>query len=318
MNSGCSLSSALGVEACRLGGQEIVPADVALVVPGRVVEQSSLFQTSTSTNAARFVHGAIGDRLHRHRSAPPQRSVRGDQHRHLRIRQACGDGLRTEPAEDRHPDRAELGARQERSHGLDRHGHEDADGVALPHAERAQTMRQPVGQLPQLPVRDPADVAVLGLPDHRDGLRGPVRPDVDALVREVGRPAGEPRGPFHPARRVQDLLVRRQERDARGPATTASQNHSMSPTDRATSSSYVAIPWARMNRVTFARSTYSGDGDHTTSCTPTRYNRVDGAASRGGRDRLVRLLPHHPGRLVQGASSGRRVRRSPQTTTMCS
>ena len=50
-----------------------------------------------------------------------------------------------------------------------------------------------------------------------------------------------------------------------------------------------------MNRVTFARSTYSGDGVHTTSSTPTRYNRGDGAASRGRGGRLVRLLPHHPG-----------------------
>ena len=49
--------------------------------------------------------------------------------------------------------------------------------------------------------------------------------------------------------------------------TTASQNHAMSSTERRTSSSYVPIPWARMKRVTFARSTYAGAGDQTTSCT---------------------------------------------------
>ena len=49
--------------------------------------------------------------------------------------------------------------------------------------------------------------------------------------------------------------------------TTASQNHTMSSIERRTSSSYVPIPWARMKRVTFARSTYAGVGDQTTSCT---------------------------------------------------
>ena len=162
---------------------------------------------------------------------------------------------------------------------------------------------------------------------HRDRLRGPLGPD----GRRTGARRSSSRRVNHvahstPARRVQDPLVRRRGTRSRGRATTASQNHSMSPTERATSSSYVSIPWARMNRVTFARSTYSGDGDHTTSCTPTRYNRGDGAASRGGRDRLVRLLPHHAGRLVQGADvrgrpdrlRGRRHRPPPPRSTRSS
>ncbi len=47
--------------------------------------------------------------------------------------------------------------------------------------------------------------------------------------------------------------------------TTASQNHSTSSCDRWTSSSYDPMPWARMNLVTLARSTYSPDGFHTMS-----------------------------------------------------
>ena len=83
----------------------------------------------------------------------------------------------------------------------------------LPHPERSQPVRQPVGQLAELPVGDPTDVAVLGLPHDRDGLGGSIGPEVDALMGHVGLPAREPRRPLDAPGRVEDLLVRRQERD---------------------------------------------------------------------------------------------------------
>ena len=74
------------------------------------------------------------------------------------------------------------------------------------------------------------------------------------------------------------------------------------------------MPWARMKRVTFARSTYSGEGVQTTSSIDgppyplpevssavPRYNGRDGAARGGRGGRLVRVRPDHRGRLLQGA-----------------
>ena len=182
------------------------------------------------------------------------------------------------------------------------HRHEDARRcrVAARPSERSPCASRSVSSRSSA-IGDPADVAVLGLPDDGHRLGGPIAPrrSTHWCARLVFPPVNQvahstPRD----VSRTCSYGVRNEIPRSR---TTASQNHAMSPTDRATSSSYVSIPWARMNRVTFARSMYSGDGDHTTSCTPTRYNRVDGAASRGGRDRLVRLLPHHAGGLVQGA-----------------
>jgi hypothetical protein len=48
-------------------------------------------------------------------------------------------------------------------------------------------------------------------------------------------------------------------------STTASQNHSMSSTERRRNSSIEPMPWPRMKRVTFALSTYSALGRQATS-----------------------------------------------------
>ena len=59
------------------------------------------------------------------------------------------------------------------------------DRVAGPDPERSQPVRQPVGQLAELPVGDPADVAVLALPHDRDRLGGAIRPSGPRIVRQV-------------------------------------------------------------------------------------------------------------------------------------
>ena len=53
--------------------------------------------------------------------------------------------------------------------------------------------------------------------------------------------------------------------------TAASQYHSTSSTERRRSSSIVSIPCARISRVTFARSTYSGVGSQASSVMPRRF-----------------------------------------------
>ena len=53
--------------------------------------------------------------------------------------------------------------------------------------------------------------------------------------------------------------------------TAASQYHWTSSTERRRSSSIVSIPCARMSRVTFARSTYSGVGSQASSVMPRRF-----------------------------------------------
>ncbi len=200
------------VEASGLRRDELLPPDVPPLVPRRrVVPEPGPHQDAL--DAHDVVRGTICDLLHRHRTTTPHRAVRGDQHLRARVRQSRGDGFGTEPAEDRDPDRAQLGARHDRGHGLDRHRHEDAHRIAFPDPERSQPMRQPVRQLAELPIGDPADVAVLGLPHDRDRLGGSIGPDVDALMRHVGLPPGEPRRPLDTAGRVEDLVVRRQERD---------------------------------------------------------------------------------------------------------
>ena len=87
------------------------------------------------------------------------------------------DRIGAEAAEDRHPDRAELRARHDRRHGLDRHRHEDADRVASTArpSERSPFASRSVMRA-ELRVGGAADLAVLGLPDRRRRPRAFARP----------------------------------------------------------------------------------------------------------------------------------------------
>src|SRR5581483_12204199 len=59
--------------------------------------------------------------------------------------------------------------------------------------------------------RELAAASVLSEADCGDGVRRPLRPPVDAVVRDRDAAAREPRRPLRPARVVEDALPRRRE-----------------------------------------------------------------------------------------------------------
>ena len=204
----------LGVERCRIDrlaaqnhdvGPAVVPAGLQLAV-GR-----QTFPDEHMVDAAGHLDRSIRDRLHRYRSALAEGSVRRDQDPAARVRQSRGDRVGPEPAEDRHPDGAQLRARHHRRDRLDRHRQEDPDGVAAGHAEREERPRDGVGQVAELRDRSRADLGVLPFPDDGGGHGRALRPPVDALPGDVGAATDEPCRPRGTAGQVDDLAVGRRE-----------------------------------------------------------------------------------------------------------
>ena len=89
--------------------------------------------------------------------AAPNARIHGDHGLGAAIRQPGRDGLRSEAGEDRHRDRADLGARQERDDGLRHHRQKQPDRVALADAQARECIGQPAGLGVQLGVGEPAN-----------------------------------------------------------------------------------------------------------------------------------------------------------------
>ena len=78
----------------------------------------------------------------------PRARLDGEQRFGVAVRQAGRDGLRAEARENRHGDRAQLGARQESDDGFGDHRQEQTDGIALADPE----VRERIGQAASLGV----------------------------------------------------------------------------------------------------------------------------------------------------------------------
>ena len=117
--------------------------------------------------------------------------------------------------EHREEDRTELRDRHHRRDRLGDHREEDADRVTLADTSRLEPVRDPVGEHAQLAVAQRPRRSLFAFPHDR----GPVPPVValgplvDAVVRDVQLPAGEPRRPLDARGRVEHLRVRRRPLD---------------------------------------------------------------------------------------------------------
>ncbi len=100
-----------------------------------------------------------------------EEAVRGDEHRRLAVGEPGRHGGRPVPAEDRRVDRLQPAERQHRDHGLDEHRQQDPDPVARLDAVRPEPSRRGVDRRDELRVGQPADLAVLALPDERLAVR---------------------------------------------------------------------------------------------------------------------------------------------------
>ena len=125
------------------------------------------------------------------------------------------DRLRTEAGEDRHGDRADLGARQKRDHRFRDHRQEQPDGIAPADSQPLERVREPAGLGVQLGVSEPAALPLLSFPD--DGrvvaARGPSMA-VEAVVGQIDLPADKPARPGDAVAGIQKRIKRPVELDA--------------------------------------------------------------------------------------------------------
>jgi hypothetical protein len=165
-------------------------------------------------DAGRHGHRLVGGLLHAHGLTAAHEAVRGEQHLGLGVLQPRGDGLRAVAGEARRVHRADAGHGEHRDGGLGGHGQEDPDGIAGADAQSLQRIGEPVDLGVQLPERERAHAAVLGLAD--DGWLVATRGEVaiDAVGGEVQLAAEKPARPREPARHVEDLREGRRPRQA--------------------------------------------------------------------------------------------------------
>ena len=125
------------------------------------------------------------------------------------------DRLSSEAGEDRHGDRADLGARQERDHRFRDQRQEQSDGIAPADSQPLECVREPAGLGMQLGVGEPAALPLLSFPD--DGrVVAASRPcmAVEAVVGQVHLPADKPARPGDAVTGIQQRIKRPVELDA--------------------------------------------------------------------------------------------------------
>ena len=117
-----------------------------------------------------------------------------------RVRDAVGDGVGGEPAEDDGVNGADTRAGEQRDGQFRRHAHVNGDAIAFPDAERLKGVGEALDLGVQLGVGEAANLARLTLPDER-GLLSPFAASsridvaVQTVVAEVEFAADEPLGP---------------------------------------------------------------------------------------------------------------------------
>ena len=183
----------LGRAVVRQAGDEVVPPDVELVVPGEAVAADAAVDDDGLERAAaahrdRLVHR----RLERDLLAAAVLAVGGDDQPRAGVRDALVDALRGEAAEHHRVDRADTRAGLHRHHRLDGHRQVDQHAVALLDAELLEAVGELADALVELLVADLGDRAVVGLEDDRRAVGDRQDVAVEAVVRRVEGAVREP------------------------------------------------------------------------------------------------------------------------------
>ena len=199
------------VAAIGLGGDQFVPPDIALRVPGQP-PAALMPQPSVDyhlLDAWRECDGPVRDLFGGDELPAALDAVAGDEDPRVAVLEPGGDGLGAEPGEDRREDGAELADRELGHHHLGNHRQQEADPVALLEPEGAQGVGAAACFLCELPVGEARGLAVLAFPDQRDLVPvGAGGVSVEGVVDVVEPGADPPRGPRRAPREVEDLRVR--------------------------------------------------------------------------------------------------------------
>ena len=198
-----------GSHVVRHVGDELVPPDVAVVLPGHRVAGAPVARRRARRSGAAAT-AMVGVRLQRHLAALAPALVLGDQDRRPGVAQALGERLGGEPAEDDDVGRADPGAGEHRDRRApgpcpcrSRRGRPCSTPSSL------QAVREPADLPQQLGV---GDVARLARAPRRPSGRRPWSPrpgldvPVEAVVGDVEHAVREPRAvrrrPLEPLRRL--------------------------------------------------------------------------------------------------------------------
>ena len=250
--------------------------------------------TITWRTDRRRVHRLVRRLLHRDDLAAPREAVGRDQDRRLRVLEPLRDRVGAEPARTA----AATPPRASNTPSPPRPPPASAAGRSRPRRATARPARRGRSRAGPRP-RAARGTRRAGWCPPRPPTRSRRR---RGCVRPIGRRScarGSPTrrrttSPTRPRGRCRGSRYRARRTRGRGRGSTASQNHSTSEVERSISSSSVAMPWARINRVTFARSTTSGEGLHTivTAC-PASFPglRVRSAARERRRSRTQPMTP---------------------------
>ncbi len=183
-----------------------LPHVVATVIPRNLPHDAAVHDDPShgGTRDERLVGGL----LHRHDLAAPVETVGADEELRLAVTKSAGDRLRPVAGEQRDDHRAHLRGREHRDRDLGAHRHEDADAVAGPDAQLAQSAGELADLVIELFVCELANVARLAFPDDRELVVGVVvAVAVEAALHDVHPPADPPGRPRLALRHVDDLVV---------------------------------------------------------------------------------------------------------------
>ncbi len=183
----------------------LVPPGVAIRVPRRGDGIARTADDEDPANRRRERRGLVRDGLERHPRTSAQEPVGRDEHARVAVGEPRGHGRGGVAREDRGVDRADPAEREHRDHRLREQRQQDPDPVpgADPVCAEAAHGRLDLGQ--ELAVGQPADRAILALPDERLAARVARRPRFGGRTRIVERAAAPPARPGRPTTRVEHL-----------------------------------------------------------------------------------------------------------------
>ena len=165
-------------------------------------------------HARRLLEGLLDDLEHRHRPPAARRRALGDHDLRLAGLQALRDRGRREAREHGDLDRSEVRDRVRGDRDLGRHRQEDRHAVALLDSECGELLGEARHVAGELGEGQLASASVLAEPHRCDRVGTPLRPAVDAVVRDRQAAADEPGRPLGAARQIDHALPRLCELEA--------------------------------------------------------------------------------------------------------
>ncbi len=195
----------LGFEEGGLGGDRLVPPEIAPRRPGDVAAQPAVHQHLAHRGS--LPQRLVRRLLHRHRPAAAEEPVRGEERPRARVAQAGRQRRGRVPGEHGHVHGADAGHGQGGDGALGREGHVDADAVPLADPQPPQRAGEPTHLRQQLTVGDGPDGALLVLVPDGDLVSEARQVAVEAGL-DVVQPPIEP--PARPGEAVRTALHARE------------------------------------------------------------------------------------------------------------